>query len=276
MHLTGNVVHTGSRWLPLGHAGRLMHHPCGWLWPCERMGRLALATYVLVHGSWCGGWHWQRVMPRLRAAGHDVYSPTMTGLGERSHLANPNIGLDLHIKDIVNVLVFEDLASVILVGHSWGGMVITGVAEQLPDRIARLVYLDAFVPDDGQSVFDLNPGQADHWEAQEIDGLVPIPDPSLWNITDPADVAWLTRRFTPMPIKTHRDRIRIPRNHAALLPRTFIYCAGGNPRSGIAKAAQRARAELWDYHELPTTHLPTVTMPDRLADILLANPIADD
>ena len=111
-----------------------------------------MATYVLVHGAWHGGWCWQRVTPLLRAAGHEVLTPTLTGLGERSHLANSAIDLNTHIQDVVNVLEYEDLRKVILVGHSYGGMVITGVSERVPERLTHLVYLDAFVPRDGQSL----------------------------------------------------------------------------------------------------------------------------
>ncbi len=111
---------------------------------------VAKATFVLVHPAWFGGWCWGKVTPLLRDRGHDVYTPTLTGLGERAHLANPEISLATHIEDVVNVLEFEDLQRVILVGNSSGGMVITGVADRVPERLAQVVYLDAFVPEDGQ------------------------------------------------------------------------------------------------------------------------------
>src|SRR5690242_2869175 len=107
-----------------------------------------MATYVLVPGAWLGGWCWQRVTPLLRAAGHEVYTPTLTGLGERVHLGSPETDLDTHIQDIVNVLVYEDLRDVVLLGHSYSGMVVTGVADRVPDRLSQLVYLDAIVPND--------------------------------------------------------------------------------------------------------------------------------
>jgi pimeloyl-ACP methyl ester carboxylesterase len=115
------------------------------------------ATYVLVHPAWHGGWCWKKVVPLLRAQGHDVHTPTLTGLGERSHLASPDIGLETHIQDIVHVLKYEDLGRVILVGHSSSGAVITGVADRVPEQLAHVVYLDAFMPDDGQSLMDLIP-----------------------------------------------------------------------------------------------------------------------
>src|SRR5688572_12471656 len=111
-----------------------------------------MATFVLVHGGWDGGWAWRSVAKDLQAAGHEVFTPTLTGSGERVHLASPEIGLDTHIQDIVNVLRFENLSDVLLVGHSYGGMVITGVAEQMPERIDQLIYLDAFAPRDGESL----------------------------------------------------------------------------------------------------------------------------
>jgi pimeloyl-ACP methyl ester carboxylesterase len=113
-----------------------------------------VATFVLVHGMWAGGWYWQKVRPLLRAAGHEVFSPTLTGLGERVHLARPEVDLDTHIDDVVNVMRYEDLRDVVLVGHSYAGMVIGGVADRAPERLARLVYLDAFVPEDGDCVED--------------------------------------------------------------------------------------------------------------------------
>src|SRR5262245_30690572 len=116
-----------------------------------------MTSLVLVHGGWEAGWCWRKVVPLLRDAGHEVFAPTLTGLGERKHLASPEVGLDTHVQDIVGVLESEELDEVILVGHSYGGMVIAGVAERVPERLAQLVYLDAFVPEDGQSTLDLLP-----------------------------------------------------------------------------------------------------------------------
>src|SRR5437762_3223128 len=116
-----------------------------------------MATFVLVHGAFAAGWNWQPIVPELEAAGHRVYWQSLTGLGERVHLAGPDVDLDTHIEDVVNLLRFEELEQVILVGHSYGGMVIRGVADRMPEQLAHLVYFDAFVPEDGQSVFDLVP-----------------------------------------------------------------------------------------------------------------------
>ena len=114
-----------------------------------------MATFVLVHGSSHGGWCWKKIIPLLRKYGHEVFAPTLTGLGERSHLVSKDIGLDTHILDILQVLIYEDLDNVILVGHSYGGLVVGGVAEEVPDRIKRLIYLDAYIPQDNKSAFDI-------------------------------------------------------------------------------------------------------------------------
>ena len=118
-----------------------------------------MTTFVLVHPAWFGGWCWRKVSPVLRARGHEVFAPTLTGLGERAHLASQKVGLEMHVEDVANVLEYEDLRQVILVGNSSGGMVITGVADRMPERIAHLVYLDAFVPEDGQSMLDIIPAE---------------------------------------------------------------------------------------------------------------------
>ena len=126
-----------------------------------------MATIVIVPGAWHGSWRWKEVRAALQAAGHAVYALTLTGLGERRHLATPDVGLDTHIQDVVNVLAYEDLRDVVLVGHSYGGMVITGVADRAPGRLTRLIYLDALLPHDGECVYDLFPPEVRaSWEAQ--------------------------------------------------------------------------------------------------------------
>jgi pimeloyl-ACP methyl ester carboxylesterase len=140
-----------------------------------------MATYVLIHGGWHGGWCWARVAPILRAAGHDVYAPSLTGLGDRVHLLSPSVRLETHIEDVLGVLSYEDLRDVVLVGHSYGGMVITGVADRAADRVSHLVYLDAFVPRDGECLLDLLPEErADAgWNYRELptghDAMVTMP-----------------------------------------------------------------------------------------------------
>jgi pimeloyl-ACP methyl ester carboxylesterase len=226
-----------------------------------------MATFVLVHGGWAGGWHWREVASSLRAAGHDVFTPTLTGLGERVHLASPEIGLDTHIQDILMVLEYEELRDVILVGYSYSGMVITGVAERAPDRLAHLVYLDAYVPQDGESLLDmLGPGVAAFIEqaAQAYgDG---------WRIPhNPPDAP----RRTPHPLKTGQQPVSVTNPSAAALPRTFIYCIHDKDTMGpvglpITQAAERARSDSrWRYRELQTGHSPWETAPRELASLLL-------
>lgn len=221
-------------------------------------------NYVTVHGAWTGGWHWRQVARRLRSAGHEVFAPTLTGLGERVHLASPDVDLSTHIQDIVNVLYYEDLRDVVLVGHSYAGMVITSVAERVPDRLARLVYVDAYVPKDGQSLADLLPEEvvaALKGVARDVgDG---------WRIPhNPPDAD----RRTDFPMAAGLQPVAIGNPDAALLPRAYVACleSHGIPLySPFVDAARRAKEEGWEYFELPTGHLAMETMPNELADILL-------
>jgi pimeloyl-ACP methyl ester carboxylesterase len=222
---------------------------------------------VLVHGGWAGGWHWREVASLWRAAGHKVFTPILTGQGERVHLASPDVGRDTHIQDILMVLEYEELRDVILVGYSCSGMVITGVAERAPERLAHLVYLDAYVPRDGQSLLDmLGPGAAVFIEQAALaygDG---------WRIPhNPPDAP----RRTPHPLKTGQQPVSVKNPAAAVLPRTFIYCTQEKEAMGplgfpITQAAERARADArWRYSELDTGHSPWETTPRELADLLL-------
>jgi pimeloyl-ACP methyl ester carboxylesterase len=152
-------------------------------------------TFLVCHGAWGGGWSWKKMHPLMQAAGHRLLTPTYTGLGERAHLANPAIDLESHIQDILNVISYEDLGDIVLLGHSYGGMVATGVADRAREKIAQLIYLDAFVPRDGQSLFDLNePGRAPMREAAGSgDGWRVPPNPTPPD-TPEADLVWLSHR----------------------------------------------------------------------------------
>jgi pimeloyl-ACP methyl ester carboxylesterase len=234
-----------------------------------------MATFVLVHGAWHGGWCWRKVTSLLRAAGHVVHAPTLTGLGERAHLATPDVGLDTHVQDVLNVLAFEDLTDVVLVGHSYGGLVIAGVAEQAPERLAHLVYLDAQVADDGQASIDLVPPErrAAVEEAARTRGegwRVPIDvEPTLdgYGIVDPAERHWMAERLVPHPWKTVTDPLRLPTGRGRSLPRTFILCTR---RASPSRGAERAQREPgWRYREVDTGHDAMVTAPRELVDRLL-------
>ncbi len=227
-----------------------------------------MAIYMLVHGATAGGWIWQSVPRRLRAAGHDVYTPTLTGLGERRHLFNPEITLDTHVLDVINVIIFEDLHHVILVGHSYGGSVITGVAEQAADRLSHLVFLDALVPEDGKAIKDLyDPSVGQTLVEHYRNGAVSLPVNGAEG-SDP--------RFTGHPLQTFLQPFRLRNEAAASLPRTYIFCTEksemGIRGQGIIRSAGRAKSAGWPYHELPTGHHPMWTMPDELTALLLQIP----
>ena len=227
---------------------------------------------VLVHGAWHGGWGWKRLAPLLRRAGHSVFTPTMTGLGERAHLAGPAVDLETHIRDVLGVLEAEELENVLLLGHSYGGMVVTAAADRAPQRIARLVYLDAFVPEDGKSLMDyVVPERAAAFRAEgERTGRITPPPPSLWGVTDPTDVAWAARHDVPHPYASMRQPLRLA-NAAALarIPKAFIYCSSPPTGSFDQFAAKTRKDPEWRFFELATGHDAMVLVPDKLAAILL-------
>jgi pimeloyl-ACP methyl ester carboxylesterase len=236
-----------------------------------------MATYVLVHGGGHGGWCYQRVARLLAADGHAVYAPTLTGLGERAHLLSPAIDLDTHIDDIVAVLTYEDLRDIVLVGHSYGGMVVTGVADRVPERIGDLVFLDAATPKNGESLVDvagpmMNAARAFGRVENGIE-LVLIPDAdvnsvSYYGITDPADAAWVNARLTPHPWACFEQPLRLE-HEAALwaIPQSHIVCTSTIPtRDPELIARARAAGRLW---EIDTGHDLMLTEPRAVADALL-------
>jgi pimeloyl-ACP methyl ester carboxylesterase len=246
-----------------------------WDWP--EPGGSAMATYVLVPGSHVGGWSWNRVAPLLRAAGHDVFTPTPTGLGERAHLAQPGIDLATHITDVANLLFYEDLADVTLVGWSSGVMTITGVAEQAPERLRQLVYLDTLPPTDGQSEFDAletspaaREAERAAGEAAGVPGVSPIP--AAYVRAQIADQAWFLARTAPRPLACFAQPVRFGNPAAAALPRAFVYLsAAKDPADPTPRFAARIRADpTWRYREVAANHLAPVTDPAALADTLLA------
>jgi pimeloyl-ACP methyl ester carboxylesterase len=239
------------------------------------------AIFVLIHPAWHGAWCWKKVIPLLRSRGHDVYAPTLTGLGERAHLAHPMVGLETHVQDVVNVLDYEDLRDVILVGHSNAGTLITAVADRVPDRLAHLVYLDAFVPKDGQATIDLITFPRQAWEARVrteghgwlIPSLQPVPWDEfvrdVWRVTDETDRRWMVARLGPTPFKTFTDPVRRKNPAAEKLPRTYIRCRQ-HPSAAFDRYAEMARQTAgWRYRELATAHEAFVTMPHELAGLLL-------
>lgn len=234
-----------------------------------------MATFVLVHGATHGGWCWRRVVPLLRSAGHEVFVPTLTGLGERAHQAHPGIDLDTHVQDIVGILEYEDLERVVLVGHSYAGTVIAGVADRAPERIAHLVYLDGAAPSDGQALLALfsTDGQAALRDevAAEGDGWRLLPgDPAFYGITDPEDAAWVRAKLTPQPFKTFTQPLRLTNPAGFAGPKTLIACVAAAPAAWRDAMIERARAEPgWRYREVATGHDAMITTPREVADLLL-------
>ncbi len=222
-------------------------------------------TIVFVHGAWGGGWQFHKVEPLLEQAGHRVFRPTMTGLGERVHLAGPEVGLSTHIEDIVNVLEFEDLDDVVLVGHSYGGMVIAGVADQVPHRIARLVFMDAILPEDGESVMGLFGEKIDVMAKAGGNGAEPWELVPVWVDPDrppPVDV--------PQSILTFTEPITLENPEGARLPAAFILTVeAGKEADDFDVFADRARARGWTVVEMEGGHNPQWFQPEAFVDVLL-------
>jgi len=195
--------------------------------------------------------------------------PTYTGLGEREHLAHPGIDLETHIQDILSVVKFEDLRDIVLLGHSYGGMIATGVADRIPGRIKQLIYLDAFVPRDGQSLLDLNEPARLTMEALAKSGdswRVP-PNPTSPDTAE-ADLEWLTKRRVPMPLKCFQMKLKLAHGEPAM-PRSYIYATRITPADTFGQFARRARSEPgWRYFEIDASHSPNVTAPDALMKVL--------
>jgi pimeloyl-ACP methyl ester carboxylesterase len=225
-----------------------------------------MAIFVVAHGAWSAGWAWKKMHPLMSTRGHRLFTPSYTGLGERAHLARPEIDLDTHISDILGVLEYEDLTGVNLVGHSYGGMVATGVADRARARLARLIYLDAFAPNDGESLLDLVPPATRAQRQAGADGWRIPPNPMPAD-TPPDDVAWCMPRRMPQPIKTFEQKLRL-QNGPLTLPRHYIYCTRHPPDDRFRPFYERAKREGWDTHEIDSSHNPHITCPDVLADLL--------
>jgi pimeloyl-ACP methyl ester carboxylesterase len=228
------------------------------------------ATFLVCHGAWSAGWAWKKMHPLMRAAGHRLVTPSYTGLGERAHLAHASIDLELHIQDILNVIRYEDLRDIALIGHSYGGMVATGVADRARDRIDQLIYLDAFVPSDGQSLPDfLNETERQRMLqlAGSGDGWRVPPNPTPPD-TPQADLEWLTERRVDMPIRCFESALKL-HNGELTLPRSYIYATRSAPADAFGPFAARARSEPgWRYYEIDASHSPHVTAPDALMTLL--------
>jgi pimeloyl-ACP methyl ester carboxylesterase len=214
-------------------------------------------TYVLVHGAFHGGWAWQRVADKLRDGNARVFTPTLTGVGDRAHLARPEIGLSTHVQDIVSMIELEDLQDVVLVGHSYAGMVITGVAAAVPERIGRLVYFDAVVPDPGQSFFDAigfaEPLPPDMW-------LMPSFPPQAFGLTLPKDIAYVGARLRAQPLATLEEPLEFDWAALAQIPKSYVHCTGDwFAKQPFLQFRAKALAWGWSYHELSDSHEAMLT-----------------
>jgi pimeloyl-ACP methyl ester carboxylesterase len=241
-----------------------------------------LANYVLVHGAWHGGWCWKKVSPLLRDAGAEVFAPTLTGLGERAHLNGridpKDITLDVHIQDIVQLLKYEGLNDVVLVGHAYAGMVITGVAELCPERISHMVYVNGVIPADGESMADqLVPVRGEEFASwvrgliENGDGFLPSPASAeevgrRWGITDPVDLAWVGANVTPQPAAAMASPVRVGNPRARAIPKSFV----GGGESGFDSVAERARQAGWGVYPVDSGHDTMITHAGELAEILLS------
>lgn len=231
-----------------------------------------MSVFVLCHGGWAGGWQWATVPATLRSHGHTVHTPTFTGCGGRIHLGHPGVNLETHITDIVNLFRFEELQEVILVGYSYSGMVITGVADQIPEQIAQLVYLDAFAPADGQALADLL-GEA---ITQQIIAITNVHG-NGWKtpfLPNPNDTKPSDPRLLIQPAQTALQPVRLQNPLGLALPRSYIYCTEGKATMPLGQpliqAAQMAKTNpQWRYYELQTEHGPIKEMADQVAALLM-------
>ncbi|MFJ7276766.1 alpha/beta fold hydrolase [Kitasatospora sp. NPDC098663] len=238
-----------------------------------------MSTFLLIHGSWHSGRCWERVVPLLEAYGHRVFAPSLTGCGDKAHLLGPEVGLDTYVDDVVGLVAEHDLDDVVLVGHSYAGLVISSVANRIPERIAHLVYLDALVPQDGESAVDVQPvgrRMIELAEKSESGWRVPpmpeLPAPlGLFGVTDPADVAWLRETLTDQTVRCLRQPVRLDNPAADAIARTHIHNVGPTP-PGITRRPvppvqpNGSAAQVW---ELLTGHDCMITMPRELSELLL-------
>ncbi|ATE65711.1 alpha/beta fold hydrolase [Rhizorhabdus dicambivorans] len=220
------------------------------------------STFVLVHGAWHGGWCWDRVARILGAGGHRVYAPTLTGLGERSHLLSASVDLTTHIEDVVNVVRWNDLGQIVLVGHSYGGMVITGVAERMPDRIRSLVFVDAVVPRDGECLLDVLP------PPPGVDGLAIPPFPAAFFNVNSADQAWVDSKLTPHPTASLTEKLRVTGAYRRIPTKVSIRAIGNGIPLPDQSSDEMSRDSNWILHEIESGHDIMVDKPNELALIL--------
>jgi len=226
-----------------------------------------MSTFLLAHGAWHGGWYYQRVAQSLRSNGHIVFTPTYTGLGERSHLFDPSINLDTHVQDIINVIKWEDLDDFVLVGHSYGGMVVTGVADLVPEKIHTLVYLDAFVPENDQCLFDFQPDELRAQKLQEAaaqnGGLTPIPAESFH--VNPGDVDWVNSKTVLQPIHTMDQPVRLTGGLERLRRKRVFILAAKYPEGPFKPFYEKLHKDPnWETYKIESGHHIMLDKPHEL------------
>lgn len=231
-----------------------------------------MASYVLTHGAWHGGWCWRDVAAKLRAGGHEVFTPTLTGLGDRAHLLSPSLGLNLHVRDVTAVIEAERLNDVVLVGHSYAGMVLPGVTARVPGRVRRLVIVDGFLPDAGDSALMMLPERvADRYRRlateEGMGWLLPPERPDLLGVTDAKLAEALESRLTAHPFSTYEEPSTVSLT-SIRLPGTFLVCSGW--RTPFRSSASRANGLGWAVRELAADHEIILSAASLLADELLA------
>jgi pimeloyl-ACP methyl ester carboxylesterase len=234
-----------------------------------------MTTFVLVHGAWGGSYGFKLVRGPLRAAGHEVFTPSLTGIGERAHLASPQVNLTTHVTDVVNTILYEDLSDIVLLGYSYGGMVVTGALEYVADRVSHLVYLDAFKPDNGQSLDDLS--GAGYQPAAIGPGSSWLVEPLYRHLDDPGQADWFGSRRSAHPVGCFIEPVRLGRPlEEYSFTRTYIKALQEPPRPGDGgpsafwRAAEYVKSNpAWRYREIDTDHMIPINRPDELVKLLL-------
>ena len=231
-----------------------------------------MSTFILIHGMWHGGWCWERLTPLLQAAGHQVYTPTLTGLEEGAQARNDDIDLITHVQEIVYLCESDNLRDVILVGHSLGGFMAHVIADRIPERIARIVNLDGIVPENGKSLADLIGETWDFFKkkATESGDEWWCPPILEWTFgVSGADLKWAQSKLTPHPLKTLTTPVTLENPRAKFIPSTFILCSEGMTEEDIAAEEKKFAGLGMNFRSLPTGHSAMITVPNELAKILL-------
>jgi pimeloyl-ACP methyl ester carboxylesterase len=231
---------------------------------CE--GSFNMATFVLVHGAWHGSWCWKRVRSALQRRGHEVFTPTLTGVGERSHLLTETVDLRTHTLDVLNLIEWEELNDFVLCGHSYGGMVVSGVADRIPDRVRALIYLDAFVPEHGEALADFAPVSGD----ELIDGWKSPPISAAVFGVNSADRSWVDRQCTLQPVACFRQSVQLSGGIARIEDISYIYASGwAGAQSPFYRFYEKAKTRGWKTSEIDCGHDVMLDQPAALTTLLL-------